>query len=443
MHVKMPRMADDAKVTKVTETHTTTTRVSGATPPALPIAPAVKTLDAKAITGSSANLNGEVIPNKAATQYWFEYGTTPNMGHSSAPQSAGDGDVLVPVAVALTGLAPSTTYFYRVVAENVNGKTAGAQHSFESTHAAANSSMLSNILAIVGFIILIAIIIWGLIHVAILASPSLSSLFNKKTPEALVVTAPSQATSGEAFTVSWKYTPPAAGSYAFLYQCKGDLQFETPGAGGAMNIVPCGAAFTVGASGDTLSVTPLLSGTSSVSVPLSILFLPGTAGGQQVQGNATIAVNPGAVQPTPAPVQTPAQPVTPVAPQPVHVSSPADLSVQILSVNTVSGTSVVSFDIANIGGTSSGTYYFEAFLPTQSQYVYTSPPQVSLAPGSHIISTLRFTQTIGGIFSILVDPSNMVPEANKTNNYASQTIQAPYYQQNQYQPYQQQYQYTY
>ena len=82
----------------------------------------------------------------------------------------------------------------------------------------------------------------------------------------------------------------------------------------------------------------------------------------------------------------------------------------------------VSFDIANVGGTSSGTYSFTANLPTQSGYTYASPAQASLAPGSHVLNTLRFTEAQSGTVSISVNAS----DANKSNNYASQSISAPY-----------------
>ena len=81
-----------------------------------------------------------------------------------------------------------------------------------------------------------------------------------------------------------------------------------------------------------------------------------------------------------------------------------------------------TFDIANSGGTSSGRYYFTAQLPTVQGYTYNSPPQASLAPGAHIVSTLRFTQADSGYFSVSVDPSNMVRESNESNNYASQPV---------------------
>ena len=81
-----------------------------------------------------------------------------------------------------------------------------------------------------------------------------------------------------------------------------------------------------------------------------------------------------------------------------------------------------TFDIANVGGSSSGSYYFTAYLPTIQGYNYTSPRQASLAPGAHIVNTLRFTQANGGSFSVSVDPSNAVRESNERNNYASQPV---------------------
>ena len=130
--------------------------------------------------------------------------------------------------------------------------------------------------------------------------------------------------------------------------------------------------------------------------------------------------------PSPAPAPTPAPTPTPTpAPAPTPApKTPADLSVSITSVMTDGyGNGTAVFDITNVGGTSSGTYYFTANLPTQSGYTYTSPAQSSLAPGSHIISTLRFSQAVSGVFTVSIT----TPDANQSNNYASRSLNAPYY----------------
>ena len=86
------------------------------------------------------------------------------------------------------------------------------------------------------------------------------------------------------------------------------------------------------------------------------------------------------------------------------------------------GNGAATFDITNVGGRVSGTYYFTANLPTRSPYTYSSPAQASLSPGSHMQNTLRFSLADGGIFSVSITTS----DANAGNNYASQPVNASY-----------------
>ena len=292
-------------------------------------------------------------------------------------------------------------------------------------------SIVSNILAIVGFIILIVVVIWGLVHLTSISRSWFSSLFGK-SETAIEVTAPESAASGAPFTVSWKYDEPTSGTYAFLYQCESGLQFQTPGPAGILNTIPCGAAFTVPSEEKILSMTPILSGAEPLDVPLSIIFMPSatsTSSGQatrQARGSATVKISPAPLEiTTPAPAPTPTTPTPTQSPTPAPVpKTPADLSVRIISVNVdASGQGVATFDIANVGGTSSGTYYFSAQLPVSSGGAYSSSAQTSLAPGAHIVNTLRFSQAVSGTFSVSIT----TPDANQSNNYASQTMSASYY----------------
>jgi streptogramin lyase len=82
------------------------------------------------VTATSASLLGLVDPNDYPTTYTFEYGPTSAYGSSTAAQSAGGGDTPVPVSAAVTGLAPDTTYHYRVVATNQRGTVSGADATF-------------------------------------------------------------------------------------------------------------------------------------------------------------------------------------------------------------------------------------------------------------------------------------------------------------------------
>src|SRR3989344_4099311 len=194
------------------------------------------------------------------------------------------------------------------------------------------TSFFSNIIAIIGFIILVTIVICGLVNLAGISRGWFSSLFGSKSAAVIEVSAPATTTSGTPFTVSWKYNEPAKGTYAFLYQCRGGFQFQTTGPTGTQNGIPCGAAFTVAGTDKKFSVTPLLVGDSAVAVPLSIIFMPSSTSTPQAQGSATTTVVPAEIPvvptptPEPAPQPTPAPEPTPTpAPQPVSI--PADLSV--------------------------------------------------------------------------------------------------------------------
>lgn len=89
------------------------------------IVPGVTGLASYEVADVSAGVRGRVNPNNAATTYHFEYGTDPGLaGASQTPaQSAGDGGAASSVSAFLEGLAPNTTYYYRLVAENPTGQS--------------------------------------------------------------------------------------------------------------------------------------------------------------------------------------------------------------------------------------------------------------------------------------------------------------------------------
>jgi hypothetical protein len=98
--------------------------------------PFVETKSATAVGEAWANLNGVVNPNGAATEYSFEYGTTTSYGKGTGKFSAGAGTANLEVSREITGLAPATTYHFRIVAHNANGTTDGADKLMR-THVAA------------------------------------------------------------------------------------------------------------------------------------------------------------------------------------------------------------------------------------------------------------------------------------------------------------------
>lgn len=95
-------------------------------------APTVRSVAASGVSRTTANINGEVAPNKAGTQYWFEYGKTTELGNTSAFSSAGDGSAKTSVSVSLSDLDPLTTYYFRINAQNQFGTVNGSILNFKT-----------------------------------------------------------------------------------------------------------------------------------------------------------------------------------------------------------------------------------------------------------------------------------------------------------------------
>lgn len=87
--------------------------------------PTTKTMAAIAITPTSASLQGEINPQGQETECWFRFGETPSLNNRTATMTI-DGGAPTQLAVSrLSGLAPSRTYFYQCIAQNLFGVTTG------------------------------------------------------------------------------------------------------------------------------------------------------------------------------------------------------------------------------------------------------------------------------------------------------------------------------
>jgi hypothetical protein len=98
-------------------------------------APAAITGPVNAVGTTTATVTGTVNPNGQATSRYFEYGTSTSYGSKTASVGAGSGTANVDVSAALTGLAPGTTYHYRVVATNSTDTSRGADGIFATAAA--------------------------------------------------------------------------------------------------------------------------------------------------------------------------------------------------------------------------------------------------------------------------------------------------------------------
>jgi hypothetical protein len=97
---------------------------------ALAAKPAATTGAVSKATFSSIRLKGSVDPNKQATTYYFQYGTTIAFGTETATGAVGNGDKAVKVFTDVAGLAPATKYYYRIVGHNGSGTAVGKRRSF-------------------------------------------------------------------------------------------------------------------------------------------------------------------------------------------------------------------------------------------------------------------------------------------------------------------------
>jgi hypothetical protein len=84
--------------------------------------PTVVTGPAEAVGQTSATLTGTVDPEGVERKYHFEVGTTTAYGLQTAEQTTGAGEEPEAVKAAVEGLAPATTYHYRLVAGGVAGQ---------------------------------------------------------------------------------------------------------------------------------------------------------------------------------------------------------------------------------------------------------------------------------------------------------------------------------
>lgn len=94
------------------------------------IAPSVSTLSATNITSSSCKFNAIInISSSATTKGYFKYGTTTSLNYTSLQDTVGTSTGRYQFADVITGLAPSTTYYYRAVATNQYGTREGELRS--------------------------------------------------------------------------------------------------------------------------------------------------------------------------------------------------------------------------------------------------------------------------------------------------------------------------
>jgi hypothetical protein len=93
--------------------------------------PLVSTGGGSNVSQNSATISGTVDPQGLQTSYGFEIGTEPgDYGPATGLGSIGAGTTEEAVSLALQDLQPGTTYYYRLVATNVDGTSYGQDETF-------------------------------------------------------------------------------------------------------------------------------------------------------------------------------------------------------------------------------------------------------------------------------------------------------------------------
>jgi hypothetical protein len=81
-------------------------------------------------TSTTAQLSASVNPEGLAATYQFRWGTSAALGNATSSQSAGSGTGGVKESASLSGIKPSTTYYWDVVATNAAGSTISIRKTF-------------------------------------------------------------------------------------------------------------------------------------------------------------------------------------------------------------------------------------------------------------------------------------------------------------------------
>jgi hypothetical protein len=117
---------------RVVATNAHGTTISGDATFTTTAAPSVRGQFVGDVGPDSATINASINPNGAETTYRFDYGLTAAYGSvtPAAPGSVGSGRSPQIASARLTGLAPGTTYHYRVLARSAAGVSSGPDRMF-------------------------------------------------------------------------------------------------------------------------------------------------------------------------------------------------------------------------------------------------------------------------------------------------------------------------
>jgi hypothetical protein len=142
--------------------------------------PAVQTQAATGVSTSSGTIVGTVTPGGLSSSWYFEYGPTSGYGSRTQVESIGAGTAAMTVSAPIAGLAPNTTYHYRLDATSAAGTSYGSDVAF-TTAPSITLRVHSALVVHGGFVVLSGVVTSGApgVGVAILAEPYGTSAFTQ------------------------------------------------------------------------------------------------------------------------------------------------------------------------------------------------------------------------------------------------------------------------
>lgn len=327
------------------------------------------------------------------------------------------------------------------------------------------ASSASRVLAIIGFVALIGIGMYGSVRVAQAvpglfsqmgaAIVSISSIF-VPADETITLSLPSYTVLNETpVTVAYDHrNKQSEGSYAFRYSCAEGVSM-TAVVDGFSTPILCNAPFRFVPFNNSVTVTPVSTSTRFVDVEIFVAYTPEDAAASTVIGSTLMTIENQSLSTTPTTPTTPTAPAAPTKPTPTappqretivvpqgRASDPngyTDLTARVIEVGYLDSTgaffasstpsrslrTAVRFAVENVGTKTSVEFTFSTVLPTFPPYTYFSPAQVPLGPGDRIEYTIGFDgfEADGeGVVTINVDPTGRVNERNKDNNVVKYTV---------------------
>jgi hypothetical protein len=345
------------------------------------------------------------------------------------------------------------------------------------------SGGVQRVAAIIGFIAILGIGMWGSVQVARAVPGALSNLASAivsltsifvPADETLTLSVPSlNIEHNKAFVLSWSHEKKTVeGSYRFRFDCADGVRLTALNTANGQDNVFCNVPFNFVHTNNTITLTAFSDTNRFADVTVYVDFTPNGANQPTVTGKTTLTLTNPALGSSPAVGNptTPSTPVTPTTPTtPTTPSTPTtpttpgtptnttitipgsgapvsnpngyvDLVPKIIEVGVVDKSTgaftassspsrkdriAVRFSVENQGTKTSNQFAFNAVLPTIPSYIYSSPMQQELRPKDRIEFTIGFDSfdiTSNGQFTVNVDPTGSIQEKNEENNIIKYTI---------------------